>query len=108
MQLYRGLPVLDGCTCADLTSTCTVEPLVGTCRFVEPLRTGLAFLDGRIALKPGHLLEVVGPSGTAKSELLLQVSPTRIQASCKQHCVEIALLQVSPSLTAKCKVGYVT
>ena len=70
-----------------------LEKIVYTCRFVEPLRTGLPFLDGRIALKPGHLLEVVGPSGSAKSELLLQVSPTKVRDTCrkgstawKRHC----------------------
>ncbi len=80
-----ALPFLDGCSYADLTLTCETEPIVvcggsryvHTCRFVEPLRTGLPFLDGRIALKPGHLLEVVGPSGSAKSELLLQVRTSR-------------------------------
>ena len=91
-----GLSLMDVSSSAGsfYSCTCTMKPMpcmymflaprnglwpetVCTCRFVEPLRTGLPFLDGRIALKPGHLLEVVGPSGSAKSELLLQVSPTR-------------------------------
>lgn len=39
----------------------------------EPVNTGLFFAA---ALRPGQVLEVSGPSGTAKSELLIQVFNT--------------------------------
>jgi len=44
----------------------------------ERLTTGISFLDqqqhGRVPLRPGRILEVAGPSGSAKSELLLQIA----------------------------------
>ncbi|KAK9803186.1 hypothetical protein WJX72_011755 [[Myrmecia] bisecta] len=42
--------------------------------FVEPLRTGLFFLDASFALRPGHVVELSGPSGCAKTELLAQAA----------------------------------
>lgn len=39
----------------------------------EALATGLPFIDAHVKLRPGHLLEVVGPAGSAKTELLIQV-----------------------------------
>jgi len=41
--------------------------------FVAPLRSGVPVIDQHTALRPGHVLEVVGGPATAKSELLLQV-----------------------------------
>ncbi len=40
---------------------------------VDPVRTGIPFLDQAVFLRPGHLVELVGLSGCAKSELLIQV-----------------------------------
>ena len=38
---------------------------------VEPVDTGLFFARG---LRPGQVLEISGPSGSAKTEILQQVS----------------------------------
>ncbi len=40
----------------------------------ERVPTGLPFLDSRLALRPGVVLEVVGPPGSGKSELLLSIA----------------------------------
>ena len=41
---------------------------------VEPVYLGIPFLDqGALLLRPGHVVELSGQSGTAKSDLLLQV-----------------------------------
>ena len=40
---------------------------------VDPVRTGIPFLDQAVFLRPGHVVELVGLSGCAKSELLIQV-----------------------------------
>ena len=37
----------------------------------EPINTGLFFAH---SLRPGQVLEICGPSGTAKSEILIQVA----------------------------------
>ena len=42
--------------------------------FVAPLRSGVPVIDQHTALRPGHIVEIAGGPGTAKSELLLQVS----------------------------------
>ena len=117
-----GLPFMDVSSSAGsfYSCSCTMEPMscmymilkaprnglsfesVCTCRFVEPLRTGLPFLDGRIALKPGHLLEVVGPSGSAKSELLLQVSPTRSREAWRLAGLKTGI--VAGESRSECKV----
>lgn len=39
---------------------------------VDPVRLGIPFLDRVISLRPGQVVEVVGASGTCKSELLVQ------------------------------------
>lgn len=39
----------------------------------ERLCTGLPFLDDVLTLRPGNLLELAGPAGSGKSELLIQV-----------------------------------
>lgn len=41
---------------------------------VDPVRTGVPFLDRAVFLRPGHVVELVGASGCGKSELLVQVS----------------------------------
>lgn len=41
---------------------------------VAPLKTGLPFVDAVCALRPGHVLELVGPAGSGKTEALLQVA----------------------------------
>lgn len=41
---------------------------------VDPVRTGIPFLDQAVFLRPGHVVELVGASGSGKSELLVQVS----------------------------------
>ena len=46
----------------------TAAQLLARCR-VEPLDSGVAFLG---ALRPGQVVELVGPSGSAKSDTLLQ------------------------------------
>ena len=40
----------------------------------DPIRTGVPFLDQAVFLRPGHVVEIAGPSGCSKSELLVQVS----------------------------------
>jgi len=39
----------------------------------EAVPTGLPFIDSHVILRPGSVLEIVGPSGSAKSEILIQV-----------------------------------
>lgn len=39
----------------------------------EAVATGLPFIDAHVKLRPGNLLELAGPAGSAKSEMLLQV-----------------------------------
>lgn len=39
----------------------------------EAVATGLPFIDAHVKLRPGHILELAGPAGSAKSEMLLQV-----------------------------------
>jgi F0F1-type ATP synthase beta subunit len=39
----------------------------------EALATGLPCIDAFVRLRPGHLVELVGPAGAAKTELLMQV-----------------------------------
>ena len=41
--------------------------------FVEPQPLGISFVDRVLSFRPGNVLEIVGPAGTAKSELLVQV-----------------------------------
>lgn len=41
--------------------------------FVEPLRSGVLIIDQHVFLRPGHVLEIAGPAGAGKSELLIQV-----------------------------------
>ena len=48
---------------------------------VDPVRTGIPFLDQAVFLKPGHVVELVGLSGSAKSELLVQVCVTHCNVS---------------------------
>jgi ABC-type iron transport system FetAB ATPase subunit len=40
----------------------------------EAVATGLSFIDAHIKLRPGHFLELAGPAGSAKSEILIQVT----------------------------------
>ena len=40
---------------------------------VEPVCLGIPFLDQALLLRPGHVVELSGQSGTAKSDLLVQV-----------------------------------
>lgn len=39
----------------------------------EQMHTGFALLDRALSLQPGRVLELAGPAGCGKSELLLQV-----------------------------------
>lgn len=39
----------------------------------EAVATGLPFIDAHINLRPGHILELAGPAGSCKTELLVQV-----------------------------------
>lgn len=43
---------------------------------MEPLATSLPFVDSALAMRPGHVLELCGPSGTGKTELLTQAAAT--------------------------------
>ncbi len=40
---------------------------------VEVIRTGLVVVDQYVSFRPGHVLEIAGPSRSGKSELLIQV-----------------------------------
>ena len=40
---------------------------------VEVVRTGLAVVDSHAALRPGRALEIAGPTGSAKTDILIQV-----------------------------------
>ena len=53
---------------------------------VDPVRTSIPFLDQAVFLRPGHVVELVGLSGTAKSELLVQVRALRCK-SVKLNCL---------------------
>jgi ABC-type iron transport system FetAB ATPase subunit len=44
-----------------------------TRQFREAVSTGLPFVDKHVKLRPGHVLEIIGPAGTAKTELLTEV-----------------------------------
>lgn len=39
----------------------------------EAVPTGLPLLDAHLTLRPGVVLELAGPTGAAKTEILLQV-----------------------------------
>lgn len=41
--------------------------------YVEPLLTGVPVLDQHVALRPGNVMEVSGPAGSGKTEILVQV-----------------------------------
>uniref|UniRef100_A0A383VW69 RecA family profile 1 domain-containing protein n=1 Tax=Tetradesmus obliquus TaxID=3088 RepID=A0A383VW69_TETOB len=43
-------------------------------QFRESVSTGLPFLDKHVKLRPGHLLEIIGPAGTAKTEILTEIA----------------------------------
>ncbi len=43
---------------------------------MEPLTTSLPFVDSAVAMRPGHVLELCGPSGAGKTELLTQAAAT--------------------------------
>src|SRR5687767_1453461 len=40
---------------------------------VAPLHTGVPFIDRRMPVRPGTVIEVTGMTGSGKTELLLQV-----------------------------------
>eukprot|EP00882_Tetradesmus_deserticola_P012166 GHRQ01012890.1.p2 GENE.GHRQ01012890.1~~GHRQ01012890.1.p2 ORF type:complete len:135 (+),score=45.86 GHRQ01012890.1:112-516(+) len=40
----------------------------------EAVTTGVPFVDKHIKLRPGHILEIIGPAGTAKSEILTEIA----------------------------------
>jgi hypothetical protein len=42
-------------------------------QFREAVSTGLPFVDKHVKLRPGHVLEIIGPAGTAKTEMLTEV-----------------------------------
>ena len=46
---------------------------------VDPIHTGLHFAS---TLRPGQVLEVSGPSGAAKTEILAQVNGSTIVKTC--------------------------
>ena len=48
-------------------------------QFRDAVSTGLPFLDKHVKLRPGHLLEIIGPAGTAKTEIITEV---RAVAAC--------------------------
>lgn len=53
----------------------------------EQVHTGFALLDRALSLRPGRVLELAGPAGCGKSELLLQVCTAGIlYAACHWHC----------------------
>lgn len=43
-------------------------------QYREAVPTGLPCVDCHVTLRPGHVLEVVGPPGTAKTEMLIEVT----------------------------------
>lgn len=53
----------------------------------EQVHTGFALLDRALSLRPGRVLELAGPAGCGKSELLLQVCTAGfVYAACRWHC----------------------
>ncbi|KDD72808.1 hypothetical protein H632_c2872p0 [Helicosporidium sp. ATCC 50920] len=40
---------------------------------LEALRTGVFFMDQALELRPGHVVEVTGASGSCKTDILVQV-----------------------------------
>lgn len=63
----------------------------------EPLLTGLALLDKHAPapLRPGSLLEITGPSGVGKTELLVEVRGATVAAV-------VALFSANPISTTGC------
>jgi hypothetical protein len=57
---------------------------------LEQLRTGIAFIDDKTSLRPGVILEVSGPHGSAKTELLTQVRVSDHRAD-RQSANRVAL-----------------
>lgn len=54
---------------------------------VEPFYLGIPFLDQAISLRPGQVIELSGPSGTAKSDILVQASSLCLPSSpCCHMC----------------------
>lgn len=41
----------------------------------EPLATGVALIDREAPLRPGQVLELAGPPGSGKTDVLVQVRP---------------------------------
>lgn len=60
----------------------------------EALATGLPFIDSHVKLRPGHVLELVGPTGSAKTEILIEVIFRSVDSlsSLHQHRARILLL----------------
>jgi RecA/RadA recombinase len=48
-------------------------------QFREAISTGVPFLDKHVKLRPGHVLEIIGPAGTAKTEILTEVFAVFLQ-----------------------------
>jgi RecA/RadA recombinase len=56
----------------------------------EAVATGLSFIDAHLKLRPGQILELAGPAGSAKSELLIQVTYQQTMSSSGSRRVWVA------------------
>jgi hypothetical protein len=64
-------------------------------QFREAVSTGLPFVDKHVKLRPGHVLEIIGPAGTAKTEMLTEVRLVAYVRSCRL-CLAAGSLLVGP------------
>lgn len=66
----------------------------------EALACGLTFIDAYLRLRPGHLVELVGPAGAAKTELLIQVG---VGVLCRAAAVDAQLLRWWAGVRGSCQ-----
>lgn len=58
----------------------------------EQVRTGLPWIDSLVTLRPGHVLEISGPAGSAKTELLIHLAlHTLLAHDARKHVVLLDL-----------------
>lgn len=69
----------------------------------EQTLTGIETIDRHIQLRPGVLLEVCGPHGSGKSELLLQVSRTFCWSEARPALTRVVGMLSECCLMESCK-----
>lgn len=51
----------------------------------EAVVTGLPFIDSHVKLRPGHVLEIVGPTSSGKTEILIEVRDQHFWSTPNNH-----------------------